>query len=240
MIVSVIVPAWNEEKLITRALHCIKSSLRVFDENGWSHEIIVVNNNSTDRTAELAAGEGTQVVFEPFNQISRARNRGAREAKGDWLVFIDADSYPTPELFSDMAEAIRSGRNIGGGCEIRFDSVKLLNHASIFWNTLSYLTQWAAGSFIFCEGKAFRETGGFREDIYASEEIHLSEALKRYGRKTGKEFCILRRHYLLSSGRKGEQYSLREFLTLFVKILMNPFRFLKSRANCNIWYDNRR
>ena len=48
-------------------------------------------------------------MFEPINQISRARNRGAERATGDWLIFVDADSYPSVELFADVAAAIESG-----------------------------------------------------------------------------------------------------------------------------------
>ena len=56
------------------------------DKLGFTSEIIVVDNNSTDNTANLAAG--AQVVFEPINQIGRARNAGAAVAVGDWLLFV--------------------------------------------------------------------------------------------------------------------------------------------------------
>ena len=84
---------------------------------GW--ELIVCDNNSTDRTVEIARAAGAQVVFEPHNQISRARNRGAGAATGEWLLFVDADSTPSRELFEDLREAIEGGRVLGGG-RLRF------------------------------------------------------------------------------------------------------------------------
>src|SRR5436189_2966241 len=96
--ISVIVPAFNEEKLIVGTLRSIRSAAAAFVPLGWESELVVCDNNSTDRTAELARKAGASVVFEPLNQISRARNTGAAGAGGDWLIFIDADSQPSAEL----------------------------------------------------------------------------------------------------------------------------------------------
>src|SRR6188768_740915 len=104
MLVSVVVPAFNEEKLLAQSLRAIKESCTAFAERGWKWEIVVCDNNSTDRTAEIAAEEGATVVFEPINQISRSRNKGAGIASGDWLIFVDADSFPTKELFAATAK----------------------------------------------------------------------------------------------------------------------------------------
>jgi glycosyltransferase involved in cell wall biosynthesis len=90
--ISVVVPAFNEEKLITASLAAIRAAMTAFTDRGWAGELIVCDNNSTDRTAELARTAGATVVFEPVNQIARARNCGAAAATGDWLVFVDADS----------------------------------------------------------------------------------------------------------------------------------------------------
>src|SRR5688572_1912804 len=84
--------------------------MRAFDDA----ELIVCDNNSTDRTAEIARAAGATVVFEPINQIARARNRGAAAATGDWLIFVDADSYPTRELLEEVRKAILSGALAGG------------------------------------------------------------------------------------------------------------------------------
>src|SRR5262245_15085952 len=112
--ISVIVPAYNEEKLLPATLQSIRGAMAGFTRNGWATELLVCDNNSTDRTAELARAAGAKVVFEPVNQIGRARNAGAAGAGGDWLVFVDADSHPSEALFADVAEAIRSGQYMAG------------------------------------------------------------------------------------------------------------------------------
>src|SRR5882672_5288336 len=121
MKISVVVPAFNEEALLARSLASIRAAMAAFDAPGWSAELIVCDNNSTDRTAEVARAAGAQVVFEPINQISRARNSGAARAAGDWLVFVDADSHPDAALFADAAEQIAGGRCMAGGSTVVFE-----------------------------------------------------------------------------------------------------------------------
>src|SRR6266705_1874053 len=87
MKISVVVPAFNEERLLPGSLGSIRAAMEGFDRLGWTSELIVCDNNSTDRTAEIAKGAGAQVVFEPVNQIGRARNTGAARAGGDWIFF---------------------------------------------------------------------------------------------------------------------------------------------------------
>jgi len=87
---SIIIPAHNEEKYITRCLKSI-SALRI-PISGFL-EVIVVNNASTDHTVAVAraALSGAKIIDEPRKGLTRAYNRGAREACGEILVFIDAD-----------------------------------------------------------------------------------------------------------------------------------------------------
>src|ERR1022692_2813691 len=98
MRISVIVPAFNEEKLIGETLRRIQLAQVAFSRRNWDVELIVCDNNSSDRTSEAARAAGATVVFEPVNQIARARNRGAAAATGDWLGFVDADSHPSAGL----------------------------------------------------------------------------------------------------------------------------------------------
>ncbi|MEK6246435.1 MAG: glycosyltransferase family A protein, partial [Pseudomonadota bacterium] len=87
--------------MLAATLESIQAAAQVFEgAGGW--ELIVCDNNSTDDTAGIARAAGARVVFEPHNQISRARNRGAAGAAGEWLVFVDADSSPSPGLFRDL------------------------------------------------------------------------------------------------------------------------------------------
>lgn len=110
MKVSIIIPAYNEERLLGQTLAQVNRARKSFTDRGWESELVVCDNNSTDRTAAIAEAHGATVVFEPVNQIGRARNRGAAAATGEWLLFIDADSLPSGELFADVAEQMASGR----------------------------------------------------------------------------------------------------------------------------------
>ena len=241
MKISVIVPAFNEEKLIAASLRCMQEAAGSFARRGWETEIVVCDNNSSDATAALARAGGARVVFEPVNQIARARNTGAAAADGDWFVFIDADSRPTPELFADVAAQIESGRCLAGGCAIRFDGRHFLaDRFCGLWNLLSRWTKWAAGAFIFCEANAFRTVGGFNMDLFASEEIDLSNRFKKLARASGKKMVILRRHPLVTSSRKVRLYSLGHMAGFLGKLILRPRQTLTNRDTCSYWYDGRR
>lgn len=241
MRLSTIVPAYNEEKLLPRCLAAIRAAAAPLEARGWTHELVVCDNHSTDATAATARAAGALVVHEPVNQISRARNRGAGAATGDWLVFVDADSFPTPELYADLAEAILGGRCIGGGCTVRMDeplpSAALL---TALWNAISRMRRWAAGSFVFCEARAFRETGGFSTQLYASEEIDFSRRLGILARSRGLRVVILNRHRILTSARKMHLITGREFLAFLLRLCLSGGRSLRSRAACAPWYNGRR
>ncbi len=238
---SVVVPAFNEELLLAGSLAATREAMRAFTAAGWDAELIVCDNNSTDRTADIARNAGAKVVFEPVNQIARARNAGAAVASGEWLVFVDADSYPSQELFSDTAQAITSNDYIAGGATIAFETRdSVIRFWLAAWNLLSRRARWAAGSFIFCEAAAFREVGGFSHELYAGEEIDLFRKLKRLARRRGRRIVILDRHPLRTSARKAELYSKREHFGFMLKTLLLGGRTLRDRRACYAWYDGRR
>jgi glycosyltransferase involved in cell wall biosynthesis len=239
--ISIIVPAFNEEKFIARSLRKIKAATEAFSSLGWESELIVCDNNSTDRTAEKARAAEATVVFEPVNQISRARNKGASAATGDWLVFVDADSYPSRELFADLAGVIQNGRCLGGGAVVKMD--RAVGWTRVFiplWNGLSRMKRWAAGSFVFCEATVFRELGGFSQAFYAAEELDFSERLKKLAAERKNRVVILDRHPLVTSARKAHLYSLREHLGMLLRTFRHRGENLKDRASCTLWYDGRR
>src|ERR1051325_8864161 len=237
MKISIIVPAFNEQKLIAETLRKITAALRAFWDHGWETEVIVCDNNSTDRTAELAQAAGARVVFEPINQIARARNRGAEAASGDWLIFIDADSYPEPRLFADVAEAIQSGQCLAGGSTIRLDVGRFIGRVVAgSWNLISRTTRFLDGSFIFCEASAFRQLGGFSQKLFASEELDLSKRLKKLAAQSGKKIVILHQHPLTTSARKLHLYTHWEYLRFISKTALRLGGTLKNAKECYIWY----
>ena len=192
MKISIIIPAFNEERLLGESLQEIRRAMAAFAERGWETELIVCDNNSTDRTAEIARAAGAQVVFEPVNQIARARNAGAAVATGDWLVFVDADSHPSRELFADVADQINAGHCLAGGSTMRLETGNFAARlVTGIWNRASRLKRMMAGSFIFVEVTAFREIGGFSNELFAGEELDLSVRLHALAKRRGRRIIIL-------------------------------------------------
>jgi glycosyltransferase involved in cell wall biosynthesis len=95
--VSIIIPAYNEEKAIGEDIDSIKLAM---EGSGYEYEILVVDDGSWDRTADIASERGARVVRHPENRGSGAsRKTGMKEAKGNIIVMTDADgSYPNHEI----------------------------------------------------------------------------------------------------------------------------------------------
>ena len=176
-----------------------------------------------------------------MNQISRARNTGASVATGNWLVFVDADSHPSRELFADTAGAMTSGRFIGGGVTVKLDEFDWgLAFFTGLWNLISRTRKWCAGSFIFCDAAAFRAIGGFSAELFASEELDLSKRLTAHAKPRGQRLVILHRHPLITSARKMRLYKHRDYLRLLWRMFLTQGQAVKQREACYIWYDGRR
>ncbi len=239
--ISIVVPAFNEERLLGGTLEQIRRAAGVFAVRQWETELIVCDNNSTDGTAAVARACGARVVFEPVNQIGRARNCGAAAATGQWLVFVDADSHPSAALFEAMAGEIASGCCVAGGSTVKLEgNHRVAGLVTGLWNGLSRWKKWVAGSLLFCEASAFRELGGFSNELFATEEIELSQRLNHLARRRGSRVVILHRHPLLTSSRKLKLYSPGEHLWFLARSVWGRGRTFKNAADCAIWYDGRR
>jgi len=223
---SLIIPAHNEEVLLGATIDALHHAARTAGED---YEIVVVDDSSTDRTADIASVHGARVVRADVHQIAAARNAGARAAMGRMLVFVDADTIVHPEVLRDAVAAMREGA-VGGGAGAEFESTApRWAHAAIgFAAWILRTAGWAAGCFFFARREPFERVGGFDERYFASEEIHLSRALKRLGR-----FVILR-HTVLTSARKAEVYTMRHSLWLMLRMLWPGS--LKRREGLDFWY----
>lgn len=103
MRVSVVILAKNEEKRIT---DCVKSVL------GWADEIIVVDDESTDKTRQIAKELGAEVFKRKMDIEGRHRNWAYVQAKNDWVFSVDADERPTEELKEEIKEAIADTEHV--------------------------------------------------------------------------------------------------------------------------------
>lgn len=239
---SVVIPAFNEEKLLPRMLTALQAAAPSLAERGWEWESVVCDNNSTDRTAEIARDHGARVVFEPVNQIARARNAGAAVATGDWFLFLDADSVPSPELIGAAVDRAARGDVLLVGATVELDARLTAEAAAMLklWNVFSRMLCWVAGSFVLVEATAFREVGGFDLRLYAGEELDFSRRLKRLARRRGLRCCILPHPPLVSSARRMQMYSRGKVLKFLGKAFFRPFATPRSREACEMWYDGRR
>ena len=226
------VPAHDEEVLIGATLRSICGA---GDAAGVSYEVIVVDDASTDRTAEIAAAAGARVVPVAARQIAKARNAGAAAASGSTLIFVDADTLITPVVVQATLRAIEAGA-VGGGAPARLDDASPGYAKFLMWLVAgtSRVARIAGGCYFFCTKPAFEQAGGFDERLFAGEEIALSRALNQQGR-----FVILH-DKVVTSGRKMRTYSFRELLGTLVRILLGGPRALEDRSRLGIWYGPRR
>ncbi len=233
---SIIIPAYNEAVELPATLDAIRIAMEAQTLSG---ECIVVDNNSTDDTTEVATREGAdQVVFEPINQIARARNSGVRASHGQHLIFVDADTRISATLLSEALRLLESGTCAAGGTIIEFEGdIGPIGRTGIaIWEQISKLTRTAAGSFLFCRRDAFEAVGGFDQKLYASEEVRLSRLLRKWGRERGLSFEIISSAPAHTSARKLQWYSAPKMLGWIFFMMLVPIA-VRSRKLCGFWYE---
>ncbi len=233
---AIIIPAFNEEAYLAVTLEATRSAMAGQDLSG---ELIVVDNNSSDATAAVAEKNGAdRVVFEPHNQIARARNAGAEEVPEiQFLVFVDADTLITAELLSIALKNLQSGNIAGGGARVTMDQPvsPIVDAITVFWNKSSALFNYAAGSFFYTRRDAYDAAGGFDETGYAGEEIWLAKRIKRWARKQKMRFVVISEPPVITSGRKSEWFSTGQFIWQLTIIFFCPWA-MRNRKFCQLWY----
>ncbi|MEY2428248.1 MAG: hypothetical protein QOJ40_1133 [Verrucomicrobiota bacterium] len=233
--ISFIVPAHNEQICLPRTLQAIHESARV---TGQPYEIIVVDDASTDLTAEIARQHNARVVSVNHRQIAATRNSGGRAAIGDCLFFVDADTTINPRAVASALRSMDKGA-VGGGAPVwlgRNEVVPLYVWLLVLVSVLgSKLAGFTGGAFMFCTREAFQATGGFNERLYWAEEGGFALALKREGR-----FVVLWKP-VLTSGRRFRTTSGLQVLATVVRTALFPRKMLTRRSSVKkIWYDSNR
>lgn len=231
--ISFIVPAHNEEAWVGRCISAIHGGAEFVGE---PYEIVVVDDASNDTTASIARQQGAQVVRVEHQQIAATRNAGARQARGDILFFVDADTLANGPAIQSALRSLRAGA-VGGGCWPRFEGWLpwwwrlYMLMVEPMARRLNYL---GSGACVFCTRKAFQQTGGFDESYYALEEIVFGHALKRQGR------IVITKETVVTSGRKIRTHSFCSIWWLFTRMTLLGPRGFRSRKGLEYWYKTER
>jgi glycosyltransferase involved in cell wall biosynthesis len=230
--ISFIIPAYDEEAVIAATVDAVHAAAR---EIGVQYEIIVANDASSDRTAEIAAKHGANVVNTSNRQIAATRNAGAKAARGDRFIFVDADTLVNASTVRAAIGAMDKGA-VGGGSHVVFD-----DDVPLYADLIRRLTLWsmnimrlAAGCFLFCTRTAFETAGGFDERLFGAEELALSAELKKQG-----PFVVLREK-VVTSGRKFRTHTAWDILRMSGRFLRHGPSVLRARKGMEFWYDGRR
>lgn len=230
--ISFIVPAFNEELELPATLAAIHVAAKNANED---YEIVVVDDASTDATAEIAQQAGARIVSINRRQIAAARNAGAYAARGEFLFFVDADTRINVRHVVDGVATLRNGYS-GGGARLLADG-DIPRWGRIFMKAFCAIyfgVNLAAGAFLFTTRANFDKSGGFDEQYFIGEEIYFSFALRRLGR-----FKILREP-IVTSGRKLRMYSGRHVFLKTMSILLGGPNVARSRKKLDLWYDGKR
>jgi glycosyltransferase involved in cell wall biosynthesis len=195
---SVIIPTLNEEDNLPKLLECIKNQTKT------ELEIIVADAHSQDRTREVAAAYGAGVI--DGGLPGRARNLGALAARGDLLLFLDADvMLPAPDFCQKIIEEFGERRLGIATCALRPMSDKLSDKVfhktyNFYTRTVGHFSPHTPGSCIFARKDVHEAIGGFDEEIKLAEDHDYAERASKITR-----FGILKSYPIMVSVRRFDR-----------------------------------
>jgi len=222
---SIIIPTRNEEK----NLGVLLSALEKQTEKNF--EVIIADSKSKDRTKEAALSfieKITNLNFfqDNFKNVSQARNFGAKKAKGDFLIFFDADVEPSADFIAAIKEKI---------LKYQLDAITVWNRAKKGWKnkfifglmnlsmTLFQKIKPAAnGPCIIIRKSIFEKIGGFDEAIVFGEDFEL---IQRMVKKTNARFAVFPTPVLYVSTRRFEKEGMIRSLTKSIKAIFYQLFF---------------
>ena len=230
MLLSVVIPAFNEVSYLPATLDNLR---RAAAQCSQPVETIVVDNASTDGTAAVAREAGAVVICEKVRNIGRVRNTGAAQARGEVLVFVDADTTVPAEFLRRVAEAMADPRCIGGAANIIHSPVsRILRVYLAGWRAIGKALGMAQGAAQFCRREAFLALGGYDESMYMGEDVDFYWRLRRLASRSGDHLCFLSDVAVLPSPRRFDQWPLWRTL-----IGTNPVFIAIFRKSSGVWKD---
>lgn len=183
--ISIVIPAFNEEKFLPKALESISK------QDYQDFELIVVNNNSTDNTSKIAESFGAKVVFEPQQGVAFARQKGFLEAKGEIIASTDADAVLPPHWLFQIYQEFKKDKEIvalAGLCNLYSGPILVRSMAYYLFYPFLVLDKFFSGGWnlvgsnFAVKKKAFLEAGGFNTRLVLNEDVELSQRLRKIGK----------------------------------------------------------
>jgi len=173
---SVIIPTLNEIAYLPQLLDALAKQTRLPDE------IIVADAGSKDGTAELAQSRGVRFVHGGMPAVGR--NAGARAAKGDLLLFLDADVLPPPEFIERVLEEFERKKYDVATCFIASINGNPLDGmicvgTNLYFQIIQPVSPHAPGFCILSKRTAHEKMGGFDESLTLSEDIDYARRAKK-------------------------------------------------------------
>ncbi|AHN21849.1 glycosyltransferase [Lysinibacillus sphaericus] len=204
VIISIIIPAHNEEKYIGKCLESISKASKLLQNQV---EIIVVLNRCTDKTEEIAKSYNCITVNNDDKNLSKIRNTGVERARGEIIVTIDADTQMNEHMLTKVVQNLSSGKYIGGGVTGKFERMSL----GIFVSTMlligPLLFKYGAISvgIFWCYKEDFKSINGFNEAMLMAEDADFAKRLKVWGKKKGKKYGTIQ-NGMITSSRKFDKH----------------------------------
>jgi len=208
--ISVIIPAHNEQKYLRATLEALENQ-----DYGW-FEVVVVANGCTDLTAEVARGHCHRLIVLSQKSLGVARNLGARMAKGEILLFLDADTILEPAALSAVAEEFT--RDCSAGTIKGQPDVQRLQYKIVYFlKNFTHKTGFHKGSsgVILCWRDQFIQNGGFDEGLEVRENSELIYRLRKFGK-----YKYIDRVAATTSMRRYDQQGWGRIIWLWCKLWM--------------------
>jgi len=195
MTLSIIIPTLNEEKYLPILLSQIKK------QKFLDYEIIVADGGSTDRTVEIAKSFGCKIV--KGGLPARGRNEGAKVAKGEIFLFMDADNIYLPNGFLEKVISEFKRRNLGVASFPIYPKGNLIDKICyFFYNKFVEIFQnWTAfaTNCVLIKREVFEKVGGFDEEILIGEDHDLAKRAAKISK-----FGFIKTEPILTSPRRFE------------------------------------
>ncbi len=229
--ISFCIPARNEEKNLPQT---IKSIQKACAKAGVAYEVIVCNNNSTDNTQSVAQRLGAKVVTLEEPNISKARNTAARAAKGDILIFVDADTVLKDTVVEETVSALNSKRYFAVTQIVRHKKYpSVASYGVWFYNFITLLTGIGSGHYMGINKKDFKQVGMFDEEVYAYEDMLFYKKIRKlFGARSIK---VITKTGFTSYRKYEDGHNLKKFLLGVIGTLLN-FKVARNRDNLEYWY----